>query len=555
MNASDLIRYTPLASANRMRIIVSVLAKHGFEELLIRLGLRRRFPYFWRKSPLPPVAVTLWTRLKLITQELGPTAVKIGQILSMRPDLIPSDLCDELKTLQEALPPVPFDVIRDAVERAYSRPLEQVFSGFEHHPVATASVSQVHRARRADDASLVAVKVQLPEVADTLAADLDILEYLAELLEERAPSVRPFKPVEVVRELRKIVRRELDFTNEAVNMLAFNALFEDNPRVFAPAVHADLVRPGVLVMEFIEGERLDEFLGTGEERADLVSLGLESTVRQIMQEGFFHADPHLGNLRVVGRSRLCYLDFGMCGRLAPALRSALVDCLIALGGKDTARLARVVEDMSYSAPPDLDVYSLESDLMFIMQKFHTPCGHGFMGRHMLDLTAICREHGLSPRPDFILVARALLASESALKSLDPTLNPASSLSSLAQAYSVRRLIPGLSDRSIWAELEEAGRIITAFPRRIDTVLRKLSAGQLTVEHKQHDFGRLPATFQRIGNRLGGALVTSALAVCSAVIYSSDLGPHLWDMPVIGLAGFALSGLLGTYITFKMFRDT
>ncbi|GFK94229.1 putative protein kinase UbiB [Fundidesulfovibrio magnetotacticus] len=553
MNVSTLIRYTPLASANRLRIIVSVLARHGFEELLDRLGLRRA--PFWRKRRPRTVPLPVWKRLKLITEELGPTAVKIGQILSMRPDMIPTELCDELKTLQENLPPASFPMIRAAVEEAFGRPLANLFRDFEHLPVATASVSQVHRARRADDGALVAVKVRLPGVADTLRADLDILEFLAELLEERAPAVRPFRPVEVVRELRKNVRRELDFTNEAVNMLAFNELFRDNPRVFAPRPHTDMVRPDVLVMDFVEGERLDVFLGTPEERRELAELGLEAAVRQIMLEGFFHGDPHLGNLRVVGRARLCYLDFGMCGRLAPALRSALGDCVIALAGNDPARLARVVEEMSYAAPPDLDVLSLESDLMFVMQKFRTPCGGGLLGSHMLEVTNVCREHGLSPRPDFVLVARAMLATEAALKCLWPQLDPAANLSGLAKAQTLRRLIPGLSDRSLWTELEEAGRILAAFPRRADAVLRKLGAGQLSVELKQHDFGRMPATFRQIGNRLGGALVTAALAVSSALVFDSGLGPQVWGMPAFGLAGFALSGLLGVFITFKMFRDT
>lgn len=553
MNVSDLIRYTPLATVNRLRVIVQVLAKHGFDELLDRIGLRR-LP-FWRRPRAVPHELSVWKRAKIIAEELGPTAIKIGQLLSMRPDMIPGELCDELKTLQENLPPAPYPVIRAAIELAYSRPLEDVFTNFERVPVATASVSQVHRARLASDGSLVAVKVRLPGVSDTLRADLDILEFLANLLEERVPSVRAFKPVDVVRELRKNVRRELDFMNEAVNMLAFNEMFADNKRVFAPAVHADLVRPDVLVMDFIEGERLDQFTGTDAERAELAALGMEAAVRQIMHEGFFHGDPHLGNLRIVGASRLCYLDFGMCGRLAPALRSALTDCVIALAGGDPVKLTRVAEEMSYSVPPDLDVLSLESDLMFIIQKFRTPCGEGMLGRHMLDVTNICREHGLTPRPDFVLVARAMLATESALKSLAPGLRPAADISGLAQACLMRRLIPGLSDRSLWTELEEAARVMAGFPRRMDSVLRKLSAGQLSVELKQHDFGKMPATFRLVGNRLGGALVTAALAVSSAVVFNSGLGPHMWGMPVIGLGGFALAGLLGIFLTFKMFRDT
>ena len=553
MNAG-ILQYTPLASANRLRIIVTVLVKHGFGELVDRLGLRRRS--LFRRLPIPePRTMTVWEKLRLVMEELGPTTIKIGQILSMRPDMIPPDLSEELKKLQENLPPVPFPVIEKTLVAAYGRPLAQLFTDFERTPVATASLSQVHRAKRADDGRLVAVKVRLPQVVETLAADLDILEFIAGLVEEHMPSLRPDRPREVVRELRKNIMREIDFSNEAVNMQLFNDFFATEPDVFAPAVHGDMVRQDVLVMDFIHGERLDEFQGSEEQRERLAKLGFMAAVRQVLEKGLFHADPHLGNLRVVDGTKLCYLDFGMCGRLNASIRSSIVDFIISLGQDDPAKTARTLLEASVSYPPEIDALAFESDVMYAMHKTKVPFREGFLGRFMLDLTMVCRDYRVRLRPDFMLMARALLATESAGRTLYPKLDAMKSLAELGQGYALRRLIPGLSDKPLFGDVEEMVRSIAKMPGQLSAVLRRLESGEISLDMRQREWGAMPSNLRRIGNRLGGALLTAALVVGSSLVYTSGLGPRMWDMPVIGLLGFALSGLLGLYVAFKMFRDT
>ena len=554
MNASDLIRYTPLASAHRFATIVAVLTRHGYGELMERLGLRRR-PFFRRKAVPEAAELPLWVKLRHVIEELGPTAIKIGQILSMRPDMIPPDLCDELRNLQENVPPLPFGAIEKTLIEAYGRPISDLFTDFERQPVATASLSQVHRARRADDGRQVAVKVRLPGVVDTIMADLDIMEFFAAQIEERFPSLRRSRPRFVVRNLRKDVARELDFTNEAVNMYLFNQMFESEPDVFAPAVHGDFVREDVLVMDFVDGERLDAFQGPTQERDRLAMLGLKSAMRQVLEEGFFHADPHLGNLRIVNGHRLCYLDFGMCGRLTPALRSNVIDFLIAMGKADAAKAVRAILEVAANYPPDIDTISLESDLTFAMQKTRAPFREGYLGRFLLEATRICHNHGVNLRPDFILIARALLATESAGKTLAPGLDAMQSITGLAEGYALRRLIPGLSDKPLFGDAEDILRAVTKIPVQLTDILRKLDAGELALELRQHDYGLFPADLRRIGNRLGGALVTAALVVGSTMVYSSGLGPLVWGMPALGLVGFVVAGILGLYLTFKMFRNT
>jgi ubiquinone biosynthesis protein len=556
MNASDLIRYTPLASAGRFATIMAVLAKHGFGELMERLGLRRR-RFFRRKSVTEAAALPLWVKLRRVIEDLGPTAIKIGQILSMRPDMIPPQLSEELRQLQENVPPAPYHLIERTLVESLGKPIADIFSDFERKPVATASISQVHRARLLENGKLVAVKVRLPGVVDTIMADLDIMEFFAAQIEERFPAVRKARPRQVVRSLRKDVARELDFTNEAVNMYLFNELFDGEPDLFAPAVYGQYAREDVLVMDFIEGARLDEcsLTCTPERRDHLARVGLKAAVRQILEEGFFHADPHLGNLRIVDGCRLCYLDFGMCGRLTPAMRSSIIDFLITIGENDAAKAVRVILEMAASYAPDIDPMGFETDLAFAMQKARVPFKHGSFGRFMIEVTTICHDHGVILRPDFILIARALLATESAGRTLSPKLDAMQSLAELAKGYALRRLTPWTSDKPLFGDAEEVLRALAKIPVQLSDILRRLEAGELALELKQHDYGIFPANLRRIGNRLGGALVTSALAIGSSVIYLSNLGPQLWGMPLMGLLGFAASGLLGLYLTFKMFRNT
>ncbi len=616
MTRAELPLLGTIASANRLAAIVAVLAKYGFGELVQRLGLQRR-PLIRRLADPELLALPATVRLRRAIEELGPAAIKIGQLLSMRPDMLPADICAELTLLQESLPPQPFPAIEESLTRAYGKPPLEVFARFEAAPVATASVSQVHRAELPDGRA-VAVKVRLPGVEETLAADLDILEMLAGLLEEHLPSLRKFRPRDVVRQLRKDVSREMDFHNEAANMAAFAAIFDRDATVRAPGVVPELVRRDVLVMDFVEGERLDACDCPPEAREALALAFMTATMRQILLAGFFHADPHLGNLRVVsgwaadatataaeddaagvaadapsergpsavpgvepvaasvappgdvpdgdsaadarkaalGGRALCYLDFGLCGRLAPDMRTMIFQLLSALSRRDVPHMADAILDMASRVPPDLDRLGLEADLMFAVQKTIAPGLSSPMGGFLLDATEICRERGIAARPDFLLMARAMLAAEAAVRALCPGLDVTAHLERLAKDFALERLLPGAGGNgAILEELENAVRALTRAPKRLGAILRKLETGDLSVEFKLLQYGELPSVLRRIGNRLGGALVTSAMVVGSSVVFASDLGPHLWGMPVVGLAGFLVAGVLAVYLTLKMFGDS
>lgn len=543
-----------LTATKRFALIAGKLVKYGFGSLLGQLGLSR-FPWNCRRTCSLAKDLSPYARLRRVIEELGPAPIKIGQLLSMRPDLVPLELCEELKGLQEDVQHESLSDVRREIEQAYAAPLESLFTDFEPEPVAAASLSQVHRARRKDTGAQVAVKVRRPGIQKILAADLEIMAVLAGLVNERITSLRTARLPDVVTEVRKSILREVDFTNEARGMILFNRIFADEPRVFAPEVHGDLARPGVLVMDFVQGQRLDMFQGTPEIRRDLAMLGLNAAVKQMLEHGFFHADPHLGNLRIVDGHKFCFFDFGMCGRLTQDMRSALVDYILALIKNDPNKVAQVAMDMAVSVPPLMDVQRFQADIMFILEGMHVPLGEINLGRFLLDLTNLCRDYGIFLRSDYILMARALLSIEAAGRVLDPEFDSVEALRPVAARYALRRLLPGLSDKSMLGDMEQRWDDLINLPRRMTKLLDTAVAGKLAVEFHQSDFGNLPNQLRLIGNRLGGALVTAALIVGSALVYISDVGPHWNGVPALGVAGFSLSGLLGVWLAWKMFRGT
>ncbi|SDB47168.1 ubiquinone biosynthesis protein [Desulfonatronum thiosulfatophilum] len=543
-----------LTATSRFAVIAGKLIKYGFGSLLAQLGVSR-FPWNCRRACTLSKDMTPSARLRRVIEELGPAPVKIGQLLSMRPDLIPLELCDELKGLQEDVRRERFEDVRAVVEEAYGTALENLFIEFEAEPVAAASLSQVHRARRKDTGALVAVKVQRPGIRKILAADLEIMAFLAGLANERIISLRTARLPDIVAEVHKSILRELDFTNEARSMLLFNQIFAEEPRVFAPDVHPDLARESVLVMSFVQGRRLDMFHGDPETRRDLALLGLNATVRQMLEYGFFHADPHLGNLKIVDEDKICFFDFGMCGRLTPDMRSALVDYIVALAKNDPTRVAQVAMDMAVSVPPLMDEQRFEADVMFILEGMHVPLGEVNLGRFLLDLTNLCRDYGIFLRSDYILMARALLSIEAAGRVVDPDFDSLEALRPVAARYSLRRMVPGLSDKTLLDNLEQRMDELVNLPRRITKLLDTAVAGKLSVELHQSDFGHFPDQLRLIGNRLGGALITAALIIGSTLVYISDVGPHWNGVPALGVAGFSVSGLLGVFLAWKMFRGT
>lgn len=560
--------FRSLRAAARLKTIVAILAKHGFDEVVRKLGL----PCRKAACPLPGAAhMTVWAKIVMVIEELGPTTIKIGQAVSARPDLIPPELARELTHLQEDVKPEPFAAVKKAVEESLGQPLSELFSEFSETSSAAASLSQVHRARLKtgpDAGKEVAVKVRRPGIVPMMLADLDLAGYLADLAHQRSPALRAANLPDMVQEVRKTVLREVDFLNEAQNIQLFRTYFKDDPTVVAPRVFADLCREDVLVMEWIEGVRVDRFQGSPERRARLARIGLDACVKMMLTHGFFHADPHFGNIRILPRNpasgagepegvdRLCFYDWGMVGRLTPDMRSAIIDYLIGIVQQDPKRVARVALDMAVKVPPLIDFQRFQTDVMFVLERVFAPLeSSANMGRFLIDLTAVCRNHDIHLRSDYVLMARALIAIEAAGRTISPGFDVMAAFTPLAREYAIKRSSIFFSDRPLFSDLEDTLRAMAALPRTLSRVASLAEAGELSSEIRVRGMEELQHSLNRAGNRVSSALVTSGLVIGSSLVFLSDIGPHWYGLPTFGLIGFTISGVFALGLALHMyFKD-
>ena len=540
-----------IRNLTRFKNIVWVLLKYGFDDIIHRLDLPGSF--ILRRINRIKTPLTVNERIRMVFQELGPTFIKFGQILSMRPDLIPGPLILELKKLQDQVPPAPRQEVEALLDKALGRPLNTVFSEFDWTPIGSASLAQVHRAKLAGEGKTVAVKVQRPDIRPLIRADLDILAYIA----SRLSGLKTYQPYDfpgLVEELRFSLTRELDFTREARNMKIFrkNLAFPD--LMVVPEVLEDQTNPYVLTMELVEGVRLDQIADTTLDRRQLARNGAKIMLDQMLHQGFFHADPHLGNLLVMEDGRLCFLDWGMTGRIPADLRHHLIDLLQALLLRDSEAVLRLIPHLTSDLPSDLNRNRLERDILDLMDAYY---GLSFkeiqFGETISFLINVLNEHRLRIRSDFALLGRALLALEGLGKELDPDFNITSEAGPLINELLKERW----SLKSVSQTLRSQGLdffdLIHDFPSRLQALFRKVDKGDLTISFKHTGLSALNNTLESISNRVTFGIILAALIVGSSMIITTGVEPLLFGFPALGVIGYLVSGLLGLWLIVNILR--
>jgi len=543
----------------RYRQIVGVLAKYGFGHILDRLDLRARLRLGRKPSAQekPPVAkLTLPVRIRRVMEELGPTFVKLGQVLSTRPFLVPYDLLVELTRLQDAVEPFDFQQVREIVEKELGRSLEEAFAEFDPQPFASASLAQVHRAMTVDGQK-VAVKVQRPGIKPLIAADMDILADLARLLERYAPEAQPFDPVGLVAELAKTTRRELDFRAEGRYIQIFGENFSDDPTVLVPKVYDELSGSRVLTTEFVEGIKIsdkEKLLAAGYDIPELVRKGGETVLKQVFEHRFFHADPHPGNLFITPDGRLAAVDFGMVGRLSSRTVDELGSLLIAAFAGDTTSVARELMNMEV-VDERVNLRAFEADLTDLFYRYrHLPLGKIDMRGIIGDIFNLVHEHKVRLPSDFMLLAKALMTYEEVARALDPEYDMVGALTPYAQRLTRSRFDPARAAKSLTQSITDIREIVGLFPFEIRRIVRKLRRGELIVPLEHRNLENLVSEIDRSSNRLSFALIIAALIVGSSLLIRADVGARIFNVPLIGLLGFLFAGVLGVWLVIGILRS-
>ncbi len=541
-----------LVHMGRFRKLATTLLRYGFGDVVDRLDLPARL--LMRPESSPHCDKNTFERIRLAMEELGPTFIKFGQILSLRTDLLPPELILELRRLQTRAAPVDGDEIIAVVEEEMDGPLEMHFSAFDCLPLASASLAQVHRAVLNETGQAVAVKVRKPGIARVLEQDLGILEAVAQALDGRFELLRSYDLPGTVRELKQMLMNEVDFNREARNMRIARANLRDMEGLRIPELVSGLCTERMITMELLPGRVLSDV-----DPADvpdphaLAVTGIQAAVRQILGDGFFHADPHPGNIMLLPDGTLGYLDWGMVGRLAVSTRSDLLDFIAAVADRDSERVVAVLlkttdaKAVRHPAP-------LERDILDILDGY-TSLGleEINVGRMLMEMTHVVRRHDIRIPPDLAVMNKALLTAQGTARLFDPRLNVIAEAEPFVRSLVRKRYAP----RSMFETLRRMGQAIFSLhrtlPRRLESVFGKLEHGELAIRFRHENLDGLIDSLENASNRLSLAIVLAAMFVGSSMIIATDLEPKILGVPALGVIGYFISGLLGLWLAFIIIR--
>lgn len=537
--------------AVRAKEIAGILLKYRFDELLEKLDT----PASWLTKIVPAVKgnFTLWQRLRMAVEELGPTFVKVAQILSTRPDILPRELIEEFEQLQEQVKAVDYPLIRAAIERELGGPLEDDFVEFDATPVASGSIGQIHRARLRSDGREVAIKVQRPDIKTPIMTDLDILAMFAARIHANITALRAFDLPTVVDELRQAMTHELDFSREARNAALFNALNQDSEHVFAPAVIDVYTTSRLLVTEWIDGTSVRRARLEPDIARKLAQVGGDSFFAQIVMTGFFHADPHPGNIMVTPDGRLCFVDWGLSGQLTKEMRYHITDLFAACAERNPEKVAKIAMGMSRSSKR-IDRVELEKRITSVLFKYQDSLTKmEDMGRLILEMVFVFGSCGIHVARDFTLLAKAVISIEKSARKLDPEFDLIEVGKPYIRQLNWQRWNPLHLMSSGFSTAHTTLRQLSELPNDLRRLLHRIEDEDLRVNIEHRGLGKMGDGLDAAFSRLALSVIVGCVFVGSSLVINTGTPPFLWGYPAIGILGYLLSGVLGLYIAFDILR--
>lgn len=544
---------------NRYRQILGVLFKYGFGDVLNRLKIDQYIEaglQIISKNRRDHVEKTTRAeRVRVVFEELGPTFIKLGQIISTRPGLIPSEFIEELSKLQDKVPPFPYAHVKEIIKNELGRDPLEIFHSFDETPLASASIGQVHRARLADNENVV-VKIQRPAIRKQIEIDLEIMLHLATLMENNIEEMAMYRPVRVVEEFANTLAKEIDYTVEATNMERFGRLFQRDPTVYIPKVYRETTTTSVLTMEYIEGIKASETDKLKQANLNprlITSRGVNLTLKQVFIYGFFHADPHPGNFFILPGNVIGLIDFGMVGVVDRPTREIFVDLLDSVVHRNAPIAAQALLKLtSYEEEPD--IHYLERELSdFMGRHLYKPLKDIEFGTLMQHLLELLFHHKLVLPPDIYLMIKALGTVEGVAKKLAPGFDMVAQIAPFLAKVKIARTYPQRIASDILGFAGDMNTFVQQFPKDLLDISRLLRRGKFNVQMEHRGLDKYIAAQHQINNRLSFSIIIAALLVGSALIVISDTPPLLYGISLIGIIGFLAAAVMGIWLLVAIFR--
>ncbi len=543
----------------RYRQILTILFKYGFGDLLemlkidqyIEVGLQM----ISKKRAERAEKLTRPQRLRMAFEELGPTYIKFGQILSTRPDLIPVEFIDELSKLQDDVAPFGFSEVSDVIESEFGALHGDLFESLDETPLASASIGQVHRAVLKNGEE-VAVKFQRPGIRRIIEVDLEIMLHLATLAERHIEELSLHRPVKIIEEFARTLEKEIDYRNEATNMERASRHFLNSPYVYIPNVYREMTTSLVLTTEFIKGIKITDIAkldAAGLDRKLIAARGAELVLSQIFDHGFFHADPHPGNVFALPHNVICLLDFGMAGVVDRQTREDFVDLVDSVVRQNESRAAQMLLKLtSWEEEPQMRM--LEREVAdFMGRHFYKPLKELEFSRLLRELLELATNFRLRIPPDIFLMLKAISTVESVVRILDPEFDIIAQAAPFIQRVKLERFKP---QRVAGDVIDTASRLIQflqQFPKDLLQLANLIRQQRLSLQIEHKGLQKMLSTHDQISNRLSFSIIIAALIIGSALIVISETPPLIFGISLIGIILFLAAAIMGIWLLVAILR--
>ncbi len=545
---------------NRYTRILAILFKYGFGEFINRLPIHQivgsGLQLFSKEDGGQLRKLPRSERIRMMVEELGPTFIKLAQILSTRPDLIPLELVEELSKLQDHVSPFPFSEVKQILEAELRSSLEERFEEFNEIPIAAASIGQVHRARLRGGEEVV-VKVQRPGIRKTVEVDLEILFHLAELIERHFEEWGEQRPKRIVEEFSRTLEKELNYGTEASQAERFAAQFRGNPHIFVPRVFREASTGRVLTMQYVDGIKVSEVKALDElgyDRRVIASRGAELMFEQVFRHGFFHADPHPGNIFILPQNVICYIDYGMMGSVIRRSRENFADLFSAYYHRDEVKTAQIVlKIVEWDREPDRR--ALEKDIFdFLGVHAYRSLGQLRVDALLKELMGLISRHHLRIPPDILLMAKAVAVAEGVGLRLDPDFEMTKKAAPFVLQLKLERLRPQRILREFFLVGGDFLRFVRLLPEELENILQQIRQGGIKIGFEHRGLENFIHQLDRSSNRLSFSLIIAALIIGSSLILHANIGPFLFGFPALGVLGFSTAGIIGIGLVISILRS-